>query len=116
MWDVAIAPIQFKVFLDVFVIKMFQKSIFPDIDTRLINYILTVAGRVAVAAGETFWTRDALPHTVTHVTPRCGLQAVRHKAGAVPHSDVQLSDTALPVLVDAGGGCNNALMHRRNRS
>ena len=94
---------------------MFPKPIFPDIDING-SIILTVTGRVAVAASKTFWTGYTLPHTVSHVAPRCGLQAVGHEAGAVPDSNVQLSNATLSILVDAGGGCNNALMHRRNRS
>ena len=39
IWTLPQCPwAQFKALFDVFIIKMFKKAIFPDIDTRLINY------------------------------------------------------------------------------
>ena len=76
------------------------------------NDPLTVTGRVAVAASQAGGTRHSLPHTVTHGTLRAGggrLELVHHEAAAVPDGDVELPHAALPVLVDAGGGCDDAL-------
>ena len=71
---------------------------------------LTVTGSVAVAAGQTGGAGDPLTHAVAHVAPRGRLQFVHHEAAAVPHGDVELGHTALPVLVDAGGGGDDALV------
>ena len=72
---------------------------------------LTVAGSEAVAAGEAGGTRDPLPDTVAHVAPRGRLQFVHHEAAAVPDGDAELGHAALPVLVDAGGGGDDALVY-----
>ena len=71
---------------------------------------LTVAGSVAIAAGEAGGAGDSLPHAVAHVAGGGRHQAVHHEAAAVPDGDVQLPDTALPVLVDAGGCPDHALV------
>ena len=68
---------------------------------NILILILTIAGRVAVTAGEARGAGYALPHTVAHVAPRGGPQLVDHEGGAVPHGDVQLPHATLPVLVDA---------------
>ena len=96
------------------------------------KFPLTVAGRVAVGAGEAGGAGDALAHAVAHVAGGGGGEAVHHEARAVPHlyntvqysavqystvahRDVQLAHAALAVLVDAGHRAHDPLPHAGHR-
>ena len=60
----------------------FREVLLTGLNAR---YPLTVAGRVAVGAGEAGGAGDALADAVAHVAGRGGGEAVHHEAGAVPH-------------------------------
>ena len=72
-------------------------------------WLLTVAGGVAVGAGQAAGAGDALADAVAHVAGRGGPELVDHEGAAVPHGDVELPDAALPVLVDAGSAGHHPL-------
>ena len=60
----------------------FREVLLTGLNAR---YPLTVAGRVAVGAGEAGGAGDTLADAVAHVAGRGGGEAVHHEAGAVPH-------------------------------
>ena len=60
----------------------FREVLLTGLNAR---YPLTVAGRVAVGAGEAGGAGDALADAVAHVAGGGGGEAVHHEAGAVPH-------------------------------
>ena len=86
----------------------FREVLLTGLNAR---YPLTVAGRVAVGAGEAGGAGDALADAVAHVAGGGGGEAVHHEAGAVPHGDVELPHATLSVLVDAGHARDDSLAH-----
>ena len=60
----------------------FREVLLTGLNAR---YPLTVAGRVAVGAGEAGGAGDTLADAVAHVAGGGGGEAVHHEAGAVPH-------------------------------